>query len=117
MEVHEQQPTPPPPPKQMVCGGYTDAREISDQDKALFEKYRSIVEEKVQGQFQVPKDFKIEPTKIRTQVVNGTNYSFHVRLHNGQFAHVRIYEPIKRDELTAEDRAKNVFVDKETTAD
>jgi len=98
----------------MRCGGYTDVREVDDKDKALFEQYRSIVEEKVQGQFQVPKDFKIEPTKIRTQLVNGNNYQFHVRLHNGQFAHVRIFEPLRpyADQFT--DRSKRITVEDES---
>ncbi|CAF4312634.1 unnamed protein product [Adineta steineri] len=70
-----------PPPvlhKIPLCGGLSDATEISEQDKAFFEEFRDIIEQKLREQFDIPKDYKIEPTQVQSQVVCGSNYYFHV---------------------------------------
>lgn len=51
--------------------------------------------------------------KVRTQVVAGINYYFHVRLHNGKFAHVKIFKPLKGHALESRDRSENVSVDED----
>lgn len=76
-------------------------------------QYRGIIEEKVQKQFGVPKDFKLELAKVRSQVVAGTNYYFHVGLPNGKFAHVKVFEPLKGHALEGREPSANVSVDEE----
>lgn len=71
------------------------------------------MEEKLQKQFGVPKDFKLEATKVRSQVVAGTNYYFHVPLPNGKFAHVKIFQPFKGHPLESRERSGNVSVDED----
>ncbi|CAF1117529.1 unnamed protein product [Adineta steineri] len=109
-----------PPPvlhKIPLCGGLSDATEISEQDKAFFEEFRDIIEQKLREQFDIPKDYKIEPTQVQSQVVCGSNYYFHVRLPNNKFAHVRVFKPLKVYELQHTDRSARVTVEKETHDD
>ena len=50
---------------------------------------------------------------MRTQVVAGTNYYFHVRLPDGKFAHVKVFEPLKGHALEAREPSTNVSVDEQ----
>ncbi|CAF1013546.1 unnamed protein product [Adineta steineri] len=113
-------PTPPAPPvehKGMRCGAPTEPRELDDHDKALFEEFRDIIEQKLREQFDIPKDYKIEPTQVQAQAVAGSNYYFHARLPNNKFAHVRVFKPLKGHALEASDRSTRVHVEKETHDD
>ncbi|CAF1013563.1 unnamed protein product [Adineta steineri] len=103
--------------KAPICGGPTEARELSEQDKAFFEEFRDIIEQKLREQFDIPKDYKIEPAKVQSQVVCGSNHYFHVRLPNAKFAHVKVFQPLKVYELQHTDRSARVNVEKETHDD
>ena len=50
---------------------------------------------------------------MRSQVVAGTNYYFHVGLPNGKFAHVKVFEPLKGHALEGREPSANVSVDEE----
>ncbi|CAF4325039.1 unnamed protein product [Adineta steineri] len=109
-----------PPPvehKMPLCGAPSDATELGDEHKGLFEEFRVTIEQKLREQFDIPKDYKIEPTKVQTQIVNGINYYFHVRLPNAKFAHVQVYKPFKETALQSSDRSLRVHVRKETHDD
>ncbi|CAF0897123.1 unnamed protein product [Adineta steineri] len=108
---------PPPPPTVPRCGGKTSARQLLDQDKDLFEDFRDIIEKKLQEQFDIPKDYKIKPTKVQTQVVAGTRYFFYILLPNDKFARVKVFKPLKGHALDTGDRPSLVTVEKETYDD
>ncbi len=62
-----------------VVGGYTDYRELSDEDKALFAKaYRG--------------DVKLTPQSVATQVVAGLKYKFVCKDENGKECMVTIFQ-------------------------
>lgn len=64
-----------------MCGGYSEPRRLSDQDRQFFESnYRG--------------EIALKPRRVATQVVAGLNYAFTCKAENGDKYQVIIYEPL-----------------------
>ncbi len=72
-----------------AAGGYTEDREVTDDDRAIFNKA-------MEGMTGV----QYEPEKVATQVVSGTNYRFYCKATEvipdvtSSYVHVIIYVPL-----------------------
>lgn len=74
-------------PSSQITGAYTEDRDLTAEDRALFDKVISAME--------TTKTY--DPLKVATQVVSGTNYRFKVAVDdNGEKyeAHIVIYQPL-----------------------
>lgn len=72
-------------PSGQIVGGFTEYREITEEEMAIFKK--AIGES----------DMEFTPQKVATQVVNGINYKFFCDCKDGynlQRCEVTIYKPI-----------------------
>lgn len=73
-----------------AVGSYTEDRELTQEDRDLFEKVLSSMD--------TTKTY--EPLMVATQVVSGTNYRFKVKVNdNGTTyeSHFVIYQPLEGD--------------------
>ena len=67
--------------REMLCGGYTDFRKPTTEEKALFiNTYKS--------------DTLLTPNKVATQVVAGMNYKFRCKYKQSHTYEVVIYKPL-----------------------
>lgn len=67
--------------KEPICGGYSEFRELTKEDIALFEKT-------YQG------DMKLTPQSVSTQIVAGTNYKFQCVDQDNKQVQVVIFLPL-----------------------
>jgi len=86
------------PQKEILCGGYTEQRELSDEDLVLFRK--------VMG--EVP----FTPLSVATQVVAGLNYRFWCRYDDGSedapvHCFVTIYQPLQGEPVISKIQDEN----------
>lgn len=83
----------PEPDKEVLCGGYTDQRELSAEDLAVFR--------------QVMGESQYTPLSVATQVVAGVNYRFLCRYYDtaeGSTRHclITIYQPLQGEPVLSE---------------
>ena len=75
---------------EIMCGGLTSERTPEPHEKTKLEETLSKGLESHIGR----KPATIEVTRIRTQLVNGTNYFTKVKVGNEEYIHARIHEAL-----------------------
>ena len=76
----------------MSCGGCTDARDLTADEKTMVTGLKEAIEAKAGGKFET-----FEPVSVRTQVVAGTNYFVKINVGGDKAVHARVYKPLGAD--------------------
>ena len=73
----------------MLCGGFSGEKPMTDEVKDIVLPFRIAVEEQEGRTFE-----KFEPKTFTSQVVAGTNFLVKVDCGNGEYAQLKIFQPL-----------------------
>merc|ERR1712070_387421 len=84
-------------PVRMMAGGVGDSKAPNEEVTAIVGSLRDAAQQKLGKEFA-----KYDLIEYKTQVVAGTNYFCKVDIGEGEFAHMRIYQPLPHTRKPAE---------------
>ena len=94
----------------MMVGGFGDSRPADDKVKALAIEMKPKVEQALGATYS-----QFEAVSFKTQVVAGINYKIKVKVGEGKYVHIKVYEPLansgKEKQLMSQEADKRL-VDK-----
>lgn len=73
----------------MMVGGFSEGRDLSEEELNLVMNMRDHIEETAQKKFDT-----FEPIKIKSQVVAGMNYVVKIKVSDEEYIHARIFRPL-----------------------
>jgi len=72
-----------------MCGGVGSAKPVTDDVRSLCETLKSDLESRSGRTFSI-----FNPVEVASQVVAGTNYFVKIDVGEGEYVHVRIFQPL-----------------------
>ena len=72
-----------------MCGGFGNARPADDKVKAIALEMKPKVEQALGATYST-----FEAVQFTTQVVAGTNYKIKVKVGEGKYVHIKVFEPL-----------------------
>ena len=73
----------------MMCGGFGNSRPADDKVKAIALEMKPKVEQALGATYP-----EFEAVQYTTQVVAGTNYKIKVKVGDGKYVHIKVFEPL-----------------------